>query len=236
MRTNPPTPDLTQTAGPQGRGSRAGVQVQWRGGGAYGWGSAVYAPEERPGVGTVTGGVACARGLTVNESEGPQEHDPGQPEGARAEAGRAVRGVSPWSRRRPRSLARARNLPPPERLFGRRHCRAIQGACAEIVARETPAYSRAAPPTPPGPAHNQEDTPLCGEHVPGSSARAPPADRAGYCNSAGKEVGTWEDCEPRSSWKGLTHSIHSFTHSSANVEEGPGAFLDLGTCPHGPSL
>lgn len=84
-------------------------------------------------------------GLTVNESEGPQEHDPGQPESARPKAGRAARGVEPRPRRRPRPAARLSGLPGlplPQRLLGRRHCGAISAHAPGAPRARTPRPER----------------------------------------------------------------------------------------------
>lgn len=67
-------------------------------------GSAANTPRGRPGRGGrgARGGAtlgAWPRGLTINESEGPQEHDPCQPESAHAEAGWAALEVALLPRR-----------------------------------------------------------------------------------------------------------------------------------------
>lgn len=110
----------------RGEGRAAGARRGARGGTACGGGARGGAPSGRP------------RGLTVNESEGLQEHDPGEPEGARAEAGRAAHGVAP--RRRRGLRARGRGLPPPQGILGRRHRRALR-----THARGTPRADRSAP-------------------------------------------------------------------------------------------
>lgn len=51
------------------------------------------------------------RTLTVNESEGPQEHDSGQPEGAREQRGWRIRGISSQRGRRRRTVLRASDIP-----------------------------------------------------------------------------------------------------------------------------
>lgn len=67
-------------------------------------GSAANTPRGRPGRGGrgARGGAtlgAWPRGLTINESEGPQEHDPCQPESAHAEADRSALEVALLPRR-----------------------------------------------------------------------------------------------------------------------------------------
>ena len=122
----------------EGIARRRACAVMWRGRVRLGaWLFTRGRKAKGPGGAGSLAGVACARGratppgprprgLTVNESEGPQENDPGQPEGARAEAGLAARGVAPLPRRRPRLPASARSFPPPESFPGRRHCRAFR--------------------------------------------------------------------------------------------------------------
>lgn len=51
------------------------------------------------------------RTLTVNESEGPQEHDSGQPEGAREQRGWRIRGISSQRGRRRRTVLHASDIP-----------------------------------------------------------------------------------------------------------------------------
>lgn len=107
-----------------------------------------------------------ARGLTVNESEGPQEHDPGQPEGACAEAGREARGVVPWPRRRLRLQACVRGFPPPKLLPGRRHCGTSKGMRGERCAPGRPP-----PAERPRPFHPAGPLPGGHAHVRGAVAR-----------------------------------------------------------------
>ena len=88
--------------------------------------SAANTLQGRPGRGGrgARGGAtlgAWPSGLTINESEGPQEHDPGQPESARAEAGRAALEVAPLPRRSLGLRVPSPSLASPQRLPGRRH-------------------------------------------------------------------------------------------------------------------
>lgn len=199
-KTKPPAPPprLPATSArsrTRGEESRGGVHVQWRGGGAHIAG-APLCTRLSSGLGTgrggVTAGVACARrsdtdgaqarGLTVNESEGPQEHDPAQPEGARAQAARAARGVVPGSRRRHRLLASVRSLPPPKLLPGRRHRGAVRGH-AQGGLRPPPAGRPR--PLRRGGAASGRTRPRAGS-CRQARARVPPADRAGRCDSEGR--------------------------------------------------
>lgn len=59
--------------------------------------------------------------LTVNESEGPQEHDSGQPEGARVQPGWGIRGISSQRGRRRWTVLRTSDLPFSQRPLGRSH-------------------------------------------------------------------------------------------------------------------
>lgn len=97
------------------------------------------------------------RGLTVNESEGPQEHDPGQPESARSEMGITARGLAPRppSRRRPRLGARIPGFPPPQGLLGGRHRGAASAHAREAPSARTPRPKREAAPARAGHAHGR---------------------------------------------------------------------------------
>lgn len=102
-------------------------------------------------------GSSGPRGLTVNESEGPQEHDPGQPESARSETGITARGLVPRppSRRRPRLGARILGLPPPQGLLGGRHRWAASTHAPEAPSARTPRPKREAAPARAGHAHGR---------------------------------------------------------------------------------
>lgn len=100
-------------------------------------------------------GSSGPRGLTVNESEGPQEHDPGQPESARSETGRTAHGVAPRPRRRPRLGARIPGLPPPQRLLRRSHRGAASAHAHEAPRARTPRPEWEASPVPAGHAHGR---------------------------------------------------------------------------------
>lgn len=145
-------------------------------------GSAANTPRGRPGRG---GGGARAgatlgawpRGLTINESEGPQEHDPGQPESARAEAGRAALEVAPLPRRSLGLRVPSPSLASPQRLPGRRH-RWASTAHARGRRESRPA----ARPRP----HLRPGSPAGGEPLTRCSARpqAPQRERVGAWRAA----------------------------------------------------
>lgn len=65
------------------------------------------------------------RTLTVYESEGLQEHDSGQPEGASAQPGWRAHGIASRSGWRRRTLILISDLPFPQRPLGRSHYQAI---------------------------------------------------------------------------------------------------------------
>lgn len=240
---------------PRGAPRRAGLWGPRRGGGGR-------SPREdpRPGLtrpgreGPRREGVAQGRAgggpgprLTVNEGERPQEHDPGQPEGACAEAGRAARGVAPRPRRRPRSRARAPDLPPPQRLLGRRHRwppRRMRGERRAATTRPL----RPAPPTPGGHAHSgrsrPQDTPSLVRPAHAWRTRPPrrPHPRPGSALKAARGAAAvrargWGPgrtaCMPPPG-PGWTHCVHyAFIHSSSNVVEA--APFPPTSCPPLPS-
>lgn len=86
------------------------------------------ANRKRAGVGTGHRMPATARAhrtLTVNESERPQEHDSGQPEGASAQPGWRAHGITSSCGWRRWLLIHISDLPFPQRPFGRSHYQAI---------------------------------------------------------------------------------------------------------------
>lgn len=181
LRGPSPRPDLTQT-----------LDLGWearRGGEAYGMGFHSLLAE-----GAAWGGArqghrrgsrARAEGqhqwgpgpcrLTVNESEGSQEHDPGQPEGARTKMGRAARGITLGLGRRPMPRAPIPRLPPPHLLHRHRHCRAVRAHARGGPRARTPHPHRENTPFSSVPAHTWGIRPLAGKRSSSLSARAPPA-------------------------------------------------------------
>lgn len=113
--------------------------------------------------------------LTVNESEGSQEHDPGQPEGARTKMGRAARGITLGLGRRPMPRAPIPRLPPSHLLHRHRHCRAVRAHARGGPRARTPHPHRENTPFSSVPAHTWGIRPLAGKRSSSLSARAPPA-------------------------------------------------------------
>lgn len=130
-------------------------------------GSTVYLPEGLPGSGAKQGHGRGSgsraerqhqwgpgpRRLTVNESEGSQEHDPGQPEGARTKVSRGARGITLRPGQRPTPRAPISRLPPPQLLHRHRHCRAVRAHARGAPRAGTPHPHRENTPFSCDPAH-----------------------------------------------------------------------------------